>query len=127
MQILNICKLFVIVVLFNIIGCAQNDTSITIDQFKDMIKNDSSLVILDVRTPQELAGPLGHLSPIINIPLQDLQKRIHELDVYKNKEISVICRTGHRSNVAANILRKNGFNAVSVAGGMTVYRKQEKN
>ena len=127
MQISNIYKLFVVVVLFNIISCAQNDTSITINQLKHKINSDTSFVILDVRTPHELSGPLGHLSSIINIPLQKLQQRIHELDVYKNKEMAVICRTGHRSNIAANILRKNGFNAVSVAGGMTEYRKNEKN
>jgi len=113
-------------VIINFISCAQDKNSITINQFKEKIKNDSSLVILDVRTPQELSGPLGHLNGIINIPVQELQERVHELDKYKDKEIAVICRTGHRSSIAANILNKDGFNAVSVSGGMTAYRENEK-
>jgi rhodanese-related sulfurtransferase len=118
--------LLVIITLFNFIGYAQNDSSITIDQLKNKIKNDSNFVLLDVRNPAELSGSLGHLDGVINIPVQELEPRISELDKYKSEEIVVICRTGHRSNIAAKLLRKNNFKAVSVNGGMTAYRESEK-
>lgn len=124
---LSIIILFFLVV--NFISCAQNNSSInsiTVQQLNDKIKNDTNLVILDVRTPEELAGPLGKIDGVINIPVQNLTDRVHELDKYKNREIAVICRTGHRSKKGTEILIKNGFDAENVLGGMTEYRAQEK-
>jgi rhodanese-related sulfurtransferase len=121
--------LFVVAVLvFSYTGCAQNDpaANITIEQLKEKIKNDSLLVILDVRTAQELSGPLGKLDGIIHIPIQEIGSRIGELEQYKDKEIAVICRTGNRSSTVTSILRKEGFNAKNVQGGMVQYRNSEK-
>ncbi len=120
--------IFTAFVIYSLIGCAQVDpgSNISVEQLKEKIKKDSSLVILDVRTPQELAGPLGKLDGVINIPVQELNQRIKELDVYKGKEIAVICRTGNRSGTATSFLRKEGFNAKNVLGGMVDYRNSEK-
>lgn len=120
--------IFTALFLYSFVGCAQVDpaSNISIEQFKEKIKNDSSVVILDVRTPQELSGPLGKLDGVINIPVQELSQRIKELDIYKGREIAVICRTGNRSGTATSILRKEGFNAKNVSGGMVEYRNSEK-
>jgi rhodanese-related sulfurtransferase len=99
--------------------------NITVKQLKQQIKTDSSLVILDVRTPAELTGSLGEINGAINIPVQQLEKRVDELDKYKNREIAVICRTGHRSSIGTKILLSHGFTKVeNVEGGMTAYRKK---
>lgn len=74
-----------------------------------MISSDKPLV-LDVRTPMEFIN--GHLEGAVLIPLQELQKRLPELAVYKNKEILIYCATGNRSTVASKILIDNGFNKV---------------
>ncbi len=114
------------IILSNFIACAQSvppQNSITVQELKNQIKNDSDLVILDVRTPEELKGPLGHIDGIINIPVQQLAGRVNELDKYKDKEIAVICRTGHRSSMGTKILLNHGFTKVeNVEGGMTAYR-----
>ena len=89
------------------------------------MKTDSSLVILDVRTPAELAGSLGKIDGVINIPVQKLEVKINELNSYKNKNIDVICRTGHRSRIATDILLKHGFKAKNVLGGMTKYWEEK--
>lgn len=117
------------VFVFSLIGCAQNDpaSNISIEQLKEKIKNDSSLVILDVRTAQELSGPLGKLDGIVHIPIQELGSRMGELEQYKDKEIAVICRTGNRSSTATSMLRKEGFNAKNVSGGMVQYRNSQTN
>lgn len=117
----------VIIMFKSLFSYAQDSSSITINEFKDKIKNDSGFVILDVRTPQELSGSLGHLSGAINIPVQELEKRMNELDKYKNKKMYVICRSGHRSGIATEILKKHSFNAVNVRGGMAAYRENGKN
>lgn len=102
--------------------------SITIDEFINVFSSDPSVVILDVRTPSELLGPLGKIENSINIPIQELSGRINELNPYKDKQIYVICRTQNRSFASSQFLNKNGFNTVYVVGGMTDYynRKNER-
>ena len=107
------------------VGCAQtaNENAITVDQLREMMGNDTNLVLLDVRNPYELEDKsLGHIDGVINIPVQELEKRLSELDEFKDKDIAVICRSGRRSGTATDILVKNGFNAVNVLGGMVQYR-----
>lgn len=121
-------KIFVIALfLLNINACAQADeNNITVNQLKEMMQTDSSLVILDVRTPQELTGNLGHIDGVINIPVQVLDKRMGELEKYKDKDMVVICRSGNRSSVATKMLNENGFKAKNILGGMKAYRQSEK-
>jgi rhodanese-related sulfurtransferase len=117
-----------ILILTNFVVCAQTappENNITVKELKTQMKENSDLIILDVRTPKELNGPLGKIDGIINIPVQELEKRVDELDKYKDKEIAVICRTGHRSSIGTKILMEHGFKKVeNVKGGMTAYRNQ---
>ncbi len=132
--------LFLLTVLFatTIIACKQQtpkqvkDSSqtkrdeITANEFQQLIETDSNLVILDVRTPEELTGPLGHINGVINIPVQVIDKRAGELEKYKKDNIYIICRSGHRSGIATKILTKKGFNAINVLGGMINYNRLKK-
>lgn len=112
---------------FNISGIAQSSKeNINVNQFKELIANDSTIVKLDVRTPEELTGPLGQIEGVINIPVQELENRINELEKFKNKKIVVICRSGNRSLRATKFLLQHDFNAVNLAGGMIEYRKSEE-
>jgi rhodanese-related sulfurtransferase len=124
-------KIFMILSVFSFIsflGCAQQDkdSTMTVQELQKLMRDNSTLVILDVRTPAELVGPLGKIDNVINIPIQQLDQRIGELGKYKNREIAVICRSGNRSNTGTRILRENSFNAKNVLGGMIEYRKQDK-
>ena len=124
-------KIFMILSVFsfiNFLGCAQQDkdSTITVQDLRKLIKDDSTLVILDVRAPAELVGPLGKIDNVINIPIQHLDQRIGELEKYKDREIAVICRSGNRSNTGTRILRENGFNAKNVLGGMIEYNREVK-
>ncbi|GBD91279.1 thiosulfate sulfurtransferase PspE precursor [bacterium BMS3Abin04] len=119
-----------------LVSCAQQKTaeqkqikekaSMTVAELREEMKTDSNLVILDVRTPAELTGPLGHIEGVVNIPVQVLEQRIHELDKYKDKNIAVICRSGNRSGIATPILIEHGFKATNVLGGMIAYNKLKK-
>jgi len=111
------------------IGCAQTsgDNSITVDQLRELMKNDSNLVVLDVRNPYELEDKsLGQIDGVLNIPVREVQSRLNELEEYKTDNIYVICKSGRRSAAATNILVKNGFKAINVEGGMMRYRSTEK-
>ena len=105
---------------------AQQDqsNSITIQQFKEKLENDKEIIVLDVRTEQELTGPLGKIEKSINIPVQVLEQRLTELEPLKNKEMLVICRTQNRSAMAVNILHKKGYKAKYVLGGMTAFKEE---
>lgn len=75
---------------------------------------------VDVRTPEEYLG--GHAARAINIPLDTLSANLDKLE--KNEPVYVICETGGRSQSAAMILKKAGFNNVlNVAGGTTAWRQ----
>jgi len=94
-------------------------------EFKKKIdKEDSLMVILDVRTIDELKGSLPKIEKAIHIPVQELENRVGEIEEFKNKEIAVICRTQNRSSKAAKYLREKGYNAKSVNGGMMEYYKK---
>jgi rhodanese-related sulfurtransferase len=70
-------------------------------------RHDASLVILDVRTPEEFAQ--GHVPGAKNIPHDQLANRIAEVMGDKDKEIVLYCRSGRRAGMAAEILKANGF------------------
>lgn len=75
-------------------------------------------VIVDVRTKQEFED--HHLPGSKHIPLQELLLRsVYYVRKYRKKQIYLICRSGHRSMLAAQALRANGANhAWSVCGGL---------
>ena len=74
--------------------------------------------LLDVRFPCEFSA--GHVPGAVLIPLYELERRMDELP--RDREILVICRTGHRSAEAVELLRAGGFRAVNVADGMVGWR-----
>lgn len=110
--------------IFNIFSKAQvnSESELSISTLIEEMKTNKSLVIVDVRTPGELAGPLGKIDGVINIPVQEISTRFSELSKYKDKDIAVICRTGNRSTFGTDFLRSKGFNAKNVLGGMVKYR-----
>lgn len=114
---------FVFFFTFQIIGCAQqtDENSMSVQKFKEQMSNNKNLIILDVRTPAELEGPLGKIDGVINIPVQDLENRIGEIEKYKSSDIAIICRSGNRSKVATEMLLKKGYKAKNVLGGMLDY------
>jgi sulfur dioxygenase len=77
--------------------------------------------ILDVRSPTELDGELGHLEGAQLIPLDELRARASE--VRADKPVVVVCQTGKRSGLATVILKKAGVAQVAnIAGGMVRWR-----
>jgi rhodanese-related sulfurtransferase len=106
------------------LSSAQDKAVITVDEMNKKAANEKSFIILDVRTPQELTGPLGKIDGVINIPLQELDKRMNELEPYKDNEIAVICRSGNRSHYATDLLNRNGYKAKNVLGGMIEYNRK---
>ena len=84
-------------------------------QLADRMK-ESGFVLLDVRTARE-AGT-GSIKGAINIPVQELPRRMEELKKYADREIICYCQTGSRSLFAAARLKKEGLTASHLEGGI---------
>lgn len=95
--------------------------SISIEALSARIDTIKNIVILDVRTPSEYTGPLGHIDGALLIPVQELATRLNELQKFKDQEIHVICRSGSRSVRATKILGVNGYQATNILGGMKAW------
>ena len=70
--------------------------------------------LIDVRTPAEYAT--GHIAGSINIPVEEIGSRLNE--VSKDEPVVVYCRSGNRSNQAAQILDGAGYTGVYDLGGI---------
>lgn len=82
------------------------------------INNGESMTILDVREPAEYA--FGHIPGAVSIPLGELDEKVEQLNA--NDTIYVICRTGTRSDMAAQKLSENGFASVyNIVPGMSAW------
>jgi rhodanese-related sulfurtransferase/TusA-related sulfurtransferase len=86
------------------------------DELEKKLEARENIVVLDVRETAEYA--FNHIPNSISIPLGELEQRLGELD--KEKEIFVVCRTGNRSDLAAQKLAEKGFTKViNVVPGMS--------
>ena len=86
------------------------------DDAQKLLKENSSAVLLDVRTPDEFAE--GHIEGAVNLAVEELESRLNELPSDKATPIVVYCRSGRRSALAAEILVKAGYSAIYDLGGI---------
>ena len=88
---------------------------ITAVELKKRLDNKDDIFVLDVREPYEYQ--IANLGAKL-VPLGELPQRAGELD--KDRETIVHCRSGGRSQKAAEFLAQNGFKKVwNLAGGIT--------
>ncbi|WP_042352373.1 sulfurtransferase TusA family protein [Bacillus massiliigorillae] len=86
------------------------------EQLQEKLQAENKIVVLDVRETAEYA--FNHIPGAVSIPLGELEERMNELN--KAEEIYVVCRSGNRSDMAAQKLAANGFaKVVNVVPGMS--------
>ena len=89
---------------------------ITNEELETKLKENKQIVVLDVREEAEFL--FNHIPNSISIPLGELEARLNELK--KDDEIYVICRTGNRSDLAAQKMAEMGFSKIyNVIPGMS--------
>jgi adenylyltransferase/sulfurtransferase len=92
---------------------------VSVQELKRRLDAREDVFVLDVREPHEvkivnIGAPL--------IPLGDLPKRLHELAAEKDRAIVVHCKSGGRSQKAAQFLKSAGFPHVeNLAGGILAW------
>jgi len=79
--------------------------------FEEALKQDSSIVLIDVRTEGEYR--MGHIPNSLHLDLfsPDLQNKIQALD--KDKKYFIYCRSGSRSAHVCSMMGHMGFKNLS--------------
>ncbi len=111
----------ILIMLFSF-GCSSQSSvdvpEISQTELLELTKSDPSLLILDVRSPQEYAQ--GRVPQAKLIPHTELQSRLAEISDAKNSPVVVYCKSGYRAGIAESILIEAGFsNVMHLAGDMS--------
>ena len=98
----------------------QEYENINYKQLKRMIKENTDIQLLDVRSVQEYNE--GYINGAILIPLFELEKKAEKILKNKNQKIIVYCKSGIRSIKAIEILIKKGYTKLyNLEGGIENY------
>ena len=80
---------------------------------------DRGVIVVDVRQPAEWRR--GHIRGSVNLPLTQLASRLHTLPA--EKPVVAVCASGHRSALAARTLKRGGYQAENLKGGMHAWTR----
>ena len=78
---------------------------------REELGSSEKILVIDVRSAKEYAA--GHIPGAINIPFEDLSRKIGALKVPKDTAIVTMCEHGGRSSRAVVELQKLGYKASS--------------
>ena len=101
---------------FGLFGQTNKFKTVEVKEFDKFI-SDTTVVLLDVRTPAEYAE--GHIPGTdFNIDvLEATYTKIATEKLPKDKPVALYCRSGNRSKKAAAILAEKGFEVVELGSG----------
>ncbi|MFB6613206.1 rhodanese-like domain-containing protein [Streptomyces sp. NPDC056367] len=92
---------------------------LTAAQVRTALAGDNAPVVLDVRNCGE-RGDNGFIDGALHIALGELPRRLDE--VPRDRPLVLHCAGGHRSSIAASLLRHHGFTDVSdILGGYAAW------
>jgi rhodanese-related sulfurtransferase len=103
-------------------ACSDAKGVIRQDALLEQLQNGDSPIILDVRTPREYKQ--GHVPGAVNLPYQQIGRRVAELEQIRDRQVVVYCEVGPRARVAQSMLEQAGFTDVQhLAGDMAGWRR----
>ena len=96
-------------------GAFEPMPSISPSAARDRLASGDAPFLLDVRSREERAvSDIGGA----HIPLHELASRADELPPPEAGPVLLYCRSGGRSGVAVDLLRRRGYDAADIEGGM---------
>ena len=100
---------------------------ITCKEIKDYLKNNPKTILLDVRTQEEwdnIGKPDGdkiglktYFLEIRRDAMFDFVQEFKKLNINQDKEILVICASGERSQITAELLSKENYKSINISDG----------
>lgn len=98
--------------------------NIDVHEASTLLEKDRNILLIDVRTPDEYTGPLGHIEGSKLMPIQQFKYWGAELEAEKDQPIMLVCRSGGRSGRTAVMLKDLGYtNLMNVKDGMSAWNK----
>lgn len=91
-------------------------TGDALDKIQEDKKEKEKYLVIDVRSVDEYNA--GHVKHAINMPFDEIEGRLVEIEAYKDKDVVTVCNTGNKSGKVATMLVDNGFMKVSNAQGV---------
>jgi hydroxyacylglutathione hydrolase len=86
----------------------------------DVRRDGAKVQIVDVRTPSEWEE--GHIPGARHLFVPEVRKKAKDLD--RGKPVITYCDSGFRANIAASVLRQEGFTTVcNVPGSMQAWKR----
>lgn len=118
-------NIIVIVCLLMLVsGCGNTNTSTSVKTSKEedfeKIVTEDNYVVVDVRTKEEYDE--GHVVGAVNIPYDEIDEST-KLD--KNKTIMVYCRSGKRSSIAYETLKRLGYDVFDLGAYDSITLEKE--
>ena len=96
-------------------------------EIKDYVKNNPKSVLLDVRTQEELdnigkpdGDKIGLKTYFLEIKREaffDFVQEFKNLNISQDKEVLVICASGERSQITAELLSKENYKSINISDG----------
>ena len=100
---------------------------ITCKELKDHVKNNPKSVLLDVRTQEEwnnIGKPDGDKIGLKTYFLEirrdaffDFVQEFKNFNINQDKEILVICKSGERSQISAELLFRENYKSINISDG----------
>ena len=106
-------------------GGVVTEGKLTTAELKQRLDRHDEILVLDVRAARDYASASGHIPNAKSIPLDELPRRLTEIESYRDRPLAVICRTNRMSGKAVTLLRTAGFQqALLVDDGMVGWERQ---
>jgi len=100
---------------------------ITCKELKDHVKNNPKSVLLDVRTQEELdnigkpdGDKIGLKTYFLEIQRDaffDFVQEFKNLNINQDNEVLVICASGERSQITAELLSRENYKSINISDG----------
>ena len=100
---------------------------ITCKELKDHVKNNPKSVLLDVRTQKELdnigkpdGDKIGLKTYFLEIQRDaffNFVKEFKNLNINKDNDVLVICASGERSQITAELLSRENYKSINISDG----------
>jgi uncharacterized membrane protein YdjX (TVP38/TMEM64 family) len=124
--LLALALLAVIAFIPRLVARMRRRPMIDVQDLRSRLHAGERIHMLDVRSHSDYVGEQGHVTGSRNIPLEELETRLPELNDLIEQPIAIICRTDRRSVKAAQLLSRQGFADVHVVrGGMVKWNQAE--
>jgi rhodanese-related sulfurtransferase len=118
----KVVSLFLACLLSGCIASSADWQRVDVEEFDQAIEENESAFLLDVRTQTEWEQD-GHLENATLIPHSELEAREGELPSEKDTMILLYCRSGNRSQDAAQTLVDLGFtNIIELESGINGWK-----